>query len=182
VTAGGHRREQGTTVVELVVAMAIASVVAVVLFAAVVTVQRTEVYTEQDSRALAELRVNVDRFTRELREARRVYSGSSTTARSIKFWVDDDRDNQQDPTERVTWAVTAVGADGQLTRTTDVAGATPDRVSADIVVADAFTYTPAPPGTVRVDVVFQADVDEGRSAARRTVRTVIRLRNAGFAG
>jgi type II secretory pathway pseudopilin PulG len=169
-------------VVELAVAMAIASVVSVVLFAALVTLQRTEVYTEQDSRALAELRVNVDRFARELREARRVYSGSSTTARSIKFWVDDDRDNQQDPAERVTWAVTTVDGDGQLTRTTDVSGDTPDPVSTDIVVADAFAYTPAPPGTVRIDVALQADVDEDRLANRRTVRTVIRLRNASFAG
>lgn len=178
--AGSRGAEDGVTVIELSVAMGIAGVVAAVLFAAIVTLQRTEVYTEQDSRALSELRINVDRLTRDLREARRVFSGS--TARSIKVWLDDDRDNVQDANERVTWAVTTVAGQGALTRDTDVVGVDPTIVSGDIVDADAFTYTPAPPSTARVDVTLRADAEAGYSAGERTVRTRIRLRNATFTG
>lgn len=161
--------------IELTVTMVVSGLLAVVLFTAIVGLQRSEEYTGQDSRALAELRVAVDRLSRELREARRVYASSDM---SIKFWRDDDRDNQQDPAERVTWSLATSGSGGRLLRTTDATPTEPSVVASEVVVSPAFTATPVPPDTARVDVVLHADVNQASAPSQRTVRTAIRLRNA----
>ena len=164
---------------ELLVGMVVSGIVLSVLFAGLMGMQRTDRYTAADSEALAELRVSVDRLTSELREARRVYADSN--ARAAHFWVDADRDNNQDLSERITWRLTTVAGEGRLVRETDVAGTADDvLVSTEVVVADAFTYAPAAPNTTEVDIRLQADAEVGGSGGARVVETDIRLRNANF--
>lgn len=168
------RRDEGVSIVELAIAAGISMVVLAVLFAGAVTVQRTEVVSEDDSRSLGELRVSLERLSKELRQARIVYADS--TAARIRFWVDRDGDNQQDSVERVIWESATVGSRAELRRSTDAGGGS-SVVSDALVPGDLFGYTPAPPATSIVSITLAADVRPGSRAGPRTVNTQVRLRN-----
>lgn len=171
-----HGSEAGFTLVELLVASVVMALVSAVAIAGIWALQRTEDYTRADSEALGALRVAMSRFEKELRQARRVYPGSVGT--HISFWVDSDRDNQQDPAERISWTVEDMGGgESRLVRSTD-AGGSSAYVTRFLVTGDVFTYQPAPPDTTLVGVGFTADVEGGAGAAARSVETEVRLRNA----
>ncbi|HVE76586.1 MAG TPA: hypothetical protein VND22_07465 [Actinomycetota bacterium] len=194
------RREEGVTLPEMMVGMALGLVVGSVLLTGTIALFRTQTFTTQDSEALIALRVSLDRMEREVRQARRMYSDSTATA--AHFWVDYDRDNQQDLGEKITWSVVTVGAEAELHRKTDTAGATPKVIAREFVGPAA---SPAPPAifsycmdaTPRVNpctngkpatpnagaatvirITFTADSVPAVRAPRRTVETEVRLRNA----
>lgn len=167
--------ERGTTLAELMVALAILSIVSIILLTGLFTAQRTETYTSQDSQTLTSLRVSMERFEKELRAARKVYDDSSAT--KVHFWVDSDRDNQQDLAERIQWEVVASGDGANLTRKTDAdAGAIV--VGEGFLLEGLFSYAPAPPDTTLVIIDFVADVSPAAHASERRVHTEVRLRNA----
>lgn len=166
--------EDGVSLVELGIAGMIFMMLLTVLYAGANVVQRTEVFTDDASRSLGELRVASERLTKELRQARQVYAPSS--ASQIWFWVDRDRDSQEDPSERITWSTVAVGNSAELRRKTDadVAAAI---ITRDLVPGDIFQYSPAPPTTRLVTVNLTTDARPSGNAGSRNVRTEIRLRN-----
>lgn len=185
---GRCRGEEGLTLVELTVAMAITTLVLSVVMAGVISVIRTDQYLEEDSIALSELRTVMADFTKELRQARVVFPGTggqTSTARRIYFWVDSNRDSVQQTGERITWELTTSNGEGVLTRRTDAAPSPVIRAS-ELVVGDAFEYkaittageiTMAPPNTTLVSIRFKADVS-GSHGAPRLVSTKVRMRNA----
>ena len=170
-----HRDERGLTLVELLVASVIVAIVGTVLFGALESTMRIESYTSEDSQTLALVRSSLDRLEKELRQARKLYTESTGTL--MKMWVDYDRDNQQDPVERITWQLTTVGPSARLTRTSDAAGAPVVVLGRDFVPGTAFQYSPAPPNTSVVTVTFTADVRPGARSDDRTIETRITLRN-----
>lgn len=171
------RAEEGFTLIELVLGVAISSLSVVVIFAALSTASRVEVHTDHDSRALASLRAATQRLTKELRQSGKIYAGGHSTTRRIKFWVDYDRDGFQDLADRVTWEVGSVpGGLVGLKRWTDAAPV-PEVWVEELVAEDAFVYNRLPPETTLVEISLKADAGEGH-AAPRVVRTEVRLRNA----
>lgn len=171
--------EEGMTLLELLIAMAVTTVVLGIVMGGVITALRSDQQIHEDSIALEELRSAMNRMTAELREARLVYPGSD--ARQIRFWVDADRDAIQDAAENITWAVEGSGTNGVLTRTTDaqIAAAVADVIMArEMVVTDTFTYSPPVPSATVVTILLTSDVALDSSGAPRTVRTKLRLRNA----
>jgi Tfp pilus assembly protein PilW len=166
--------ERGITFVELMVAMSISAVVGLLLIAALNMVTRVDRFTRQDSQALGELRTAIERFQKEMRQARKVYADSTGT--SAHFWVDYNRDNQQNPEERLIWRQETVSGETRLIRTSEAGGTLIEAF--DIVPGSTFVYVPAPEDTTVVTITLTADVSSGSGPSSRTVRTQVRLRNA----
>ena len=169
------------TLPEVLIAMVITSVVTTVLLMGMVAVYRGHNFTQQDSSSLGALRTSLDRFEKEVRQARVMYNDS--TAKRVHVWVDYNRDNQQDPVERILWEIEDLGSNrAQLTRATEAAPA-PVVVSRNLVFnADAadFKYNePIVEEATIITVQFVARA-AGSLAGERTVTTRVRLRNANF--
>jgi prepilin-type N-terminal cleavage/methylation domain-containing protein len=176
------RDERGMTLPEVLVAMVISGLVTGVLLLGMVSVYRGQNFTQQDSSSLGALRTALDRFEKEVRQARVMYDDS--TQKMVHLWVDYDRDNQQDLSEQITWQLEDLGGDrAQLTRATEAAPSSPVVVARNLVFdasAAEFEYnaTPVEEATlIRVRFVARA---AGSIAGQRTVRTEVRLRNANF--
>jgi type II secretory pathway pseudopilin PulG len=183
--------ESGITIIELVVVVMISALGAMVLFVVMDTTSRTEIRTDQDSRALASMRLATQRLTKELRQSGKLYSTSNGS--KIRFWVDYDRDGNQDDVEQITWQVTQIGGINYLTRHTH-SNPTPVPWVTDIT-GTIFTYNrpywtstpppalplPTPKNLVHtatlVTITLTGDVAAG-SAPARQVQTQVRLRNA----
>jgi hypothetical protein len=167
--------EDGVGIVELIISMAMTSLVIIMGFAALGSTQRTESLTDQDSQALAELRTGMQKLSRELRDSAKVYY--SSTGKTIEFWIDYDRSFDQDDSERIIWEVSNVNGEGALTRRTLVDSSSVTWAT-HLVYADAFVYNRAPPTTTLVTISLTADVDPGSAPTGRTVQTNVRLRGA----
>lgn len=170
--------ERGVSLVDLLVGMLITSFVLAGVATTLVSAQRTEIFSDRDSQALAALRHGVQRLTTELRQARKIYPDSTTSR--MRFWVDEDRDNQQDLAERIVWEVENTGSTATLTRSTD-ATSTELPVVSLIVPGTPFEYEPGDPSSTLVTLVritLVADTDTDEDPESRTVRTEVRIRNA----
>lgn len=170
------RDERGITLPEIMIAIGILSLVGGVLFMALNSALRVDSFTAEDSQALGSLRTATERFQKELRQARTVYDDS--TDQRIRFWVDYDRDNQQDPVERVIWELQVSGPEGTLTRETDAGGDQTIVVLNDVLPGSLFTYSPAPPDTTIVNVLLIGEVVSGNRPSPRAIEFDVRLRNA----
>jgi type II secretory pathway pseudopilin PulG len=185
-----HQDQRGITFVEMMVATAISAVVGSLLIAALSMVTGVDRFTRQDSEALGELRTATERFQKELRQARKLYCGCpaddtnlpASTATTVHFWVDYDRNNQQEDDEQVIWRLeTASSGAIRLVRTTEKAeadGDSPFIQAVGLVSGSSFAYDPAPPDTTVVTLTLRADVSSGSDPSARSVRTQVRLRNA----
>lgn len=167
------------TLPEVLIAMVITSVVTTVLLMGMVAVYRGHNFTQQDSSSLGALRTSLDRFEKEVRQARVMYNDS--TNKLVHVWVDYDRDNQQDPVEKILWEIEDLGSNrAQLTRATE--GTSPVVISRNLVfdAVSGFVYNgdPVDEATI-VTVLFKARA-AGSLAGERTVTTRVRLRNANF--
>jgi type II secretory pathway pseudopilin PulG len=165
------------TVSVLVIASALALLISAAAFGGLVSATQTESYLSQESIALAELRTATERFGKEVRQARVIYADS--TSKMVHFWVDSDRDHQQNLNERISWEIVATSEGmAQLQRRTDAGmDAT---IHAQLVDVDAFSYAPAPTETTVITATFSADTRTDDGGDARPVRTEIRLRNADF--
>ncbi len=173
------RGESGISIVEMMIALFITMIVGGLLTMAVLMVVRVERFTSEDSQSLGELRTATERFLKEVRQARKIYATSTGTR--IHFWVDYDRDNQQDDDEQLFWELTTSGGATTLTRTSeaDIAVDVPPRtVATRLAAGSPFTYAPPPPGTTVVRIVLTSVTVGSGGPAGRTVRSEVRLRNA----
>jgi Tfp pilus assembly protein PilW len=205
-TKPNRSSQAGVTLVELMVTMLITSLVGAMIVAAYIVTSRSDRQASQDHQALATLRLSTDRIEGDLRQARRIYQDS--TANRLHMWVDYDRDNQQDLSERITFEITTnsglspavAGTTSTLRRKTDAPGTAPmliadnmqlfppanaDRLTFQYLNAaggTAFTPVAAPSSvwtdTTLVDVRLASDAAEGPYPAPRTLKTEVRLRNA----
>jgi len=189
------------TLVELLVVMLIMGIVGTIMMMAIMMTSRTDRQTDQDLRALNDLRLASTHMQRDLRQARRLYMDS--TATRVHFWVDEDRDNQQEPSERINYEIVtrdggppvAEGSPAMLVRYTDAAPSQRFVVSEQMQLFPATaldrltfqyspTFTPAPTPstewarTTLVTLTFAADAAPGPYPGTRTLRTNIRMRNA----
>jgi Tfp pilus assembly protein PilW len=174
------KNDRGISMAEVMVAIMILTVGSSVLFLGMTTLYRSQRYSEQDSGSLASLRTSLDRFEKEIRQARRMYSDS--TDKTVHFWVDYDRDNQQDLSERVTYEVKDQGGNkAHLIRSTEADPSSGKVVSRGLVfnaAASNFVYNAADPIAATLITVTFVAREVGTSSPERTVTTQVRLRNA----
>ena len=179
-----RRDERGISFVEMMVATAISAMVGSLLIAALTMVTRVDRFTRQDSQALAELRTASERFQKEMRQARKIYdvdTPPASTGTIAHFWVDYNRDNQQNADERIIWRLETASSGMRLVRTNDEKEASaldPFIEAVGLVTGSSFVYNPAPPDTTVVTLTLRADINTGDQPSGRTVRTQVRLRNA----
>lgn len=171
------RSDGGVTLPELLIAILISSLALALLGAMVSSGTRAEIFTRDDSASLDDMRITAERITKEVRQARLLYGDSTDYV--AHFWVDYDLDNQQDPEERIYWALRDDGTgDFDLVRYTE---ADPTQVVISEFAVDAgpvFTYEPVLPGIVRnVSFAIAFDVNPAQPPVAHTVESSIRLRN-----
>lgn len=174
---GLHRDDRGFSLVELLVTLAILSVVGILSVTLLVTALRTDDYSRQETTALDELRFATEFITKEVRQARLVYPDS--TDQYLHIWIDYDIDNQQDADERIVYEIDTTGITPTLIRYSEAGTPTRRILMEGIVVAPLFTYEPAFPAVPRtVGMTLQADVDPTSEPNARTVMSEVRIRNA----
>lgn len=170
--------QRGITLPELLVALVISSIVGALAITVFVTANRADVYSQQDTAALDELRFATELITKEVRQARLVYADSTDTY--LHVWIDFNIDNQQDLNERVIWEVRTVGGDTDLIRYSEDPNDPITLVAEGMQPVAAFGYDPALPGIPRT-ITIQLTVDMNTAAntpGERVIQSQIRLRNA----
>lgn len=180
--------ESGITIVELLIGTLLSAVVLGMVTGLLSVVQRTEQHTDEDSRALATLRLTTERLGKELRQARRIFSDSTGT--SIHFWVDLDHDDAIDCGEDIMWELRTENGTTHLSRSQSTLDASsglcvdpgPSTWTSDLVPGEAFVYrragaSVAPLEATTVAVTFIADIAPDQRPVSRTVETELELRN-----
>ncbi|MGH3442634.1 MAG: PilW family protein [Nitriliruptorales bacterium] len=191
------RTQQGFTLVELLVAMGIASVVGMAILTVTIQTMRTEQFTDQLRTVMDDGRTSLDRVRKELRAARKVYAEETCadpvagclTSSTLHFWVDQDQDGDQDPIEQVTYCIQEVGQDvcvdlaagkkHELVRWTEASSPSTAQVIARTIVGTTtpFEFDVSPEGTSVVTVTFVLDTQSARGPKELAVGATIRLRN-----
>jgi Tfp pilus assembly protein PilW len=186
-----QRGEAGFTIVELVVTSAILLLIVTATMAVLIAAQRATGFSSRRGQTQDEVRLAMDRLTKDLRQATRF----NTTFTAPGSWTDDDLDfltytvASPDVPVRVRWRVagttlsrqewrpdgTSAGALTMLQAVTPPGAGVPDLFSCDVQAPDAVTGTPVPwqiTVTVTVDLV---DPDGTYST-----QTQVQLRNLHF--
>lgn len=102
-------REQGFTLVELLIVVVIMGIVASGITSVIITTMRVETDQSELQQVIDDGRLSMTRIRQELREARRVLEDSDSG--SLHFWVDGNQDAIVQPEELVCYRVDPV--DGQ---------------------------------------------------------------------
>lgn len=177
--------EEGLTLIELLVVMLLMSIVSFLAFGALDSTTRTLGNIDDETQGLADLKVVVERLSRDLRAARGVETptgvtcpnGSPAAECALKIWIDQNSDYSPSADERITWRLQAGAGGGQydVVRTTDAG----DReiVGTKLVSDIAFAYTPSVAGARTVSVRMEYDAFPTRAANQRVTQFEIRLRN-----
>lgn len=177
-------REDGLSLIDLLVGLILSTAVLGLTTGALHVAAQTDATVGLHSEAMAQVRTTVQRLTKELREARRLYSDSDE--RRLHFWVDKDQNGLVGTGERVVWTVEENGPKATLLRSLDDAP-TGAPEALDLLYANSrFGYAKESGGTFQdvaaedatvVKIDFAAHVDLDRQGGPRWVRTEVRLRN-----
>jgi prepilin-type N-terminal cleavage/methylation domain-containing protein len=199
----GTGRDDGLTLVELLITMVIMGVVGIIVTSAMVNQNKLFRSTEDQSAGLQDVRVASERLGRDIRDARAVLcnpagtpaalAAADPTCRShLQVWIDYNSDYKQQAAETVTWQLRlrVAGCTGScfydLVRS--VGSATAIVEAHTIINILAFTYDVAPGATqpapgashaARVDteMTYDARKASGDGTGQRTVLFSARLRN-----
>lgn len=157
-------REQGLTLVELLVVVLLLAIVGAIVLAAFLTGSRTLGRVDDDVRGQGDQRIVSERLMRDLRQARGVEEPTAaeltadpdTAKRKLEIWIDYNANYVRETGEVVTWALSST-PDGEghynVIRSTD-AGDT-ETVARALVSGIAFEYR-----NDQVADLQGADVDE----------------------
>lgn len=178
--------EEGVTLVEVLITVLLLGVVVAIASPALLSGFNVVNQTDEDTRGLADIKLFVERMSRDLRAARKVYPTS--TLKKLDIWIDYNSDYKASADENVTWALEAQGSGPlfNVVRSTDAGGS--ELASQTVINGMSFTYcappasapacqTPPPEGTRFVQVNVEYDAEPGRDGSVKTAGFDIRLRN-----
>src|SRR5690348_7936524 len=100
-----RRDDAGFTLVELLVAMTLMAIVSTITVVALVSSFKGETRVDNDSRGLNDVQVVAERMSRDLQQARSVYSGANSD--HLKIWLDKNSDYVSSNDELITWSLIA---------------------------------------------------------------------------
>ena len=183
-------QDRGTTLPELAVTMFIFAMVGALLMNSLSTASEATSHVDDQNRGLADLQVVSERMSRDLRVARGVDPGASTS--QLTIWIDSNSDYKRDTDENVTWRIkcrTGVNC-GSDERQYDVervqgpvATGTVQIVGQSLVSDIAFAYllagapTLVPESATSVKVSMEYDAIADAYAQVNVVDFEVRLRN-----
>lgn len=169
--------DAGVTLIELMVTMVLVSIVLIMTMTAFQASSRVYTATSDDSSGLADARKVAERLGRDIRDARGVDSGATTS--KLVLWIDSNSDYIRQDSESVTWTLqpSSVAGHYDILR---IAGGTTTVVEARSLVSQiAFTYNVPAPSTTLVTTEVSYDAYLGTGSSARTLYFVDRLRNVG---
>lgn len=184
-------REAGTTLIELLVTMALLSVVSSLVLVGVQQASRVMTRSDDENRGLQDAKIILDRLSRDIRQARGVVcdgaAGDTYCRQHLQLWIDSDSDYLTDPEEVVTWKLED-NPDGEhfdVWRVQGVAPAIPTqrRQASALIVKTLFSYDvgpdvdPSPATLVTLKMEYDAIVGRGTDIKQASVS--VRLRNKG---
>jgi prepilin-type N-terminal cleavage/methylation domain-containing protein len=194
---GRRDDETGLTLVEVLVAMLIASVLGTSIFNIVISSKGTEEYQREWQAVIDDGRLSLQRIRTEVRSARRIYADSASDR--LHFWVDKNQNQLAEPDEEICYAVESIGAGQWAVRRWEEAlstvagtcvpgsppsGTSPRVLAQTLVDPAAFaSYEPVPsadpndPATRRVHIRLNLEVLAGRGPDTTLVEGTVRLRN-----
>lgn len=155
--------EGGFTLMELVVTMALMALVVTSMVTLFSSIQRTTIRQEQRGATTEEIRLAMDRITKDARQAEGFRSGSSASVLDMDTYVNGIA-------TRVIY--TASGA--TLTRTVGSATRT---LLARLSSTSLFTYAPSVASPTLVRVTIQAGTSAVAGTATVSLTSDVRLRN-----
>lgn len=159
------RDERGFTLIELMVVTMLFAIVISVIFAMLLNVQKSESFTQRRGDTLDELRLTMDRMTKDLRQATRVVG--TPTASHIEFMTYEDGTSAD-----VTYDATG----RTLTRRVGATAAT--TMQSDLTTTSLFTYVPSA-STPQVVEIALVVTPSNLPATTVTLDGEIHLRNLG---
>jgi prepilin-type N-terminal cleavage/methylation domain-containing protein len=185
------RGDGGMTLVEVLVAMTLLSVVSAVVLAAVVGTSRALHATDDESSGLADVKTVAERLDRDVRDARGVVcdgaalpdgTPDSSCHSHLQVWIDLNSNYKLDSGETVTWQLSPLG-DGHHYKVVRSIGTTSKVEATSLVVNFAFNYDVAPTTTYTttktkiVTTGMTYDAFYGSGTKDRTLNFSTRLRN-----
>jgi prepilin-type N-terminal cleavage/methylation domain-containing protein len=181
-------RDEGLTLVELLVTIVLIAIVGTLVLAAVIRAGKVLVHTEDENKGLQDAKVILERMSRDVREARGVVCDAAATDPTCQYhlqlWVDGNSDYLQQSSEVITWELKD-NADGEhfdVFRTVGLgAGAVARRQASTLIVKTVFSYETGKPidksQVVHIGMTYDALV--GRGTNERKAALTVRLRNKG---
>lgn len=137
-SADGHPHDAGVSLIEVVITLALTSVLGLMIVYAVQSNSKLHRDTIEESSGLADVKVVVERLGRDIRAARSV--DPAATASRLVLWIDSNANNARDLGEEVTWEVTPGPSGTQFNVLRQTTSGQPT-VQAQTVVDDlAFCY------------------------------------------
>ncbi len=157
--------EAGFTVIELTVTVAVLTLVVGSLLNVFVSAQRSQSYVTDRSEALDNLRLGMDRMSKEIRQATVVSAASTSTTLTITTYVNG-------VSEIVTWRVSGSTLERVAPSGTVLA------VLSRVVAGPVFTYSPSVAGPLVIRVLLRMTPPKSPSTTLE-LTSEIRLRNQG---
>lgn len=184
------QEERGSSLVEICITMFIFALVAALLMNSLSTASEATAHVDDQNRGLADLQIVSERMSRDLRVARGVDPGASTS--QLTIWIDSDSDYRRDTDENVTWRIQCrsgvnCGSDERQYDVERVVGpvatGTVQIVGQSLVSDIAFAYllggavTSQPETATSVKVSMEYDAIVDAYAQLNVVDFEVRLRN-----
>ena len=170
-----RRGEDGVTLIELLVTMVLLSIVLGIAASAFTATAKVYTATDDDATGLADARKVAERMGRDIRNARGVDAGATTS--QLVVWIDANSDYKRQTNESITWKLVASGDGLHYDVIRKVGTATQVIEARSLVSQIAFTYDLTPPNTQVVQTLVTYDSIVGRGASARTLYFAERLRN-----
>jgi prepilin-type N-terminal cleavage/methylation domain-containing protein len=181
-----RRGERGFTLVELLSAMALLSILGGLLVLAVATTLRSETDGQDESAGLGDVRAVIEQLSRDIRDARAVTCDGAAWDPScqshLQLWIDFNSDYVIQPsTEIVTWQLQKA-SDQQHYEVIRTVGGVSHVVARSLIVQVAFSYDVAPTSvatspTNEVTTFMTYDSIVGLGTSARNLTFTPRLRN-----
>jgi len=175
-----HRDDTGLTLPEMLISIIVMGILGSIVTAAVSSSLDSYSKVDNDLRGLQDVRTVQERLSRDLRQARGVDPGA--TSSDLAIWIDDNSDYVKDANEVYVWRVVDApggGINKHVERVNQGTGVV-QTIGRTLIARAVFTYSAA--DVTQADVVtstIEYNALIGKLAKLRHVTFAIKLRNYG---
>lgn len=182
------RRDDGVSLVELLVTIVLLSVVGTLTLATVISAHKSIRNVDDESIGLSDVRTVVERMGRDIRQARSVVcaldtavqaDGDPSCASHLQLWIDSNSNYRLDTGETIEWRLVANGDGVHFNVIRNTLGVGTQVEATSLVVLFGFSYdtgsVTSATQTVTTRMTYDAKVGQGTT--NRVVTFSDRLRN-----